>query len=86
MLVALRLGGYQLRFLDRVPAHAAVHESVELVKRARKRSAAPFANAVLRKLAVKLSGRKAEAADAEDAAELTGRCGSSLVAGGALGA
>ena len=63
VLVALRLGAYQLRFLDRVPAHAAVHESVELVKRARKRSAAPFANAVLRKLALKFSGGKAEAAD-----------------------
>jgi 16S rRNA (cytosine967-C5)-methyltransferase len=63
VMVALRLGAYQLRFLDRVPAHAAVHESVELVKRARKRSAAPFANAVLRKLAVKLAGGKAEAAD-----------------------
>ena len=34
-----------------VPAHAAVHESVELVKRARKRSAAPLVNAVLRKAA-----------------------------------
>ena len=69
VLVALRLGAYQLRFLDRVPAHAAVHESVELVKRARKRSAAPFANAVLRKLAVKFAGGKAEAPDAEDAAD-----------------
>jgi 16S rRNA (cytosine967-C5)-methyltransferase len=51
VLTALRLGAYQLRFLDRVPARAAVHESVELVKRAHKGSAAPFANAVLRKLA-----------------------------------
>ena len=33
--IALRLGIYQLWFLERVPAHAAVHESVELVKRAR---------------------------------------------------
>ena len=49
--VALRLGIYQLWFLGRVPAHAAVHESVELVKRARKRSAAPLVNAVLRKAA-----------------------------------
>ena len=64
VMVALRLGAYQLRFLDRVPAHAAVHESVELVKRARKRSAVPFANAVLRKLALKLAGGNAEAADA----------------------
>jgi 16S rRNA (cytosine967-C5)-methyltransferase len=49
--IALRLGVYQLLFLDRVPAHAAVHESVELVKRARKRSAATLVNAVLRKVA-----------------------------------
>jgi 16S rRNA (cytosine967-C5)-methyltransferase len=47
--IALRLGVYQLLFLDRVPAHAAVHESVELVKRARKRSAAALVNAILRK-------------------------------------
>src|ERR1700746_68925 len=50
VLVSLRLGAYQLGWLDRVPARAAINESVELVKRARKRSAAPFANAVLRKL------------------------------------
>jgi len=49
VLTALRLAAYQLLFLDRVPGRAAVHESVELVKRARKRSAVPFANAVLRK-------------------------------------
>jgi 16S rRNA (cytosine967-C5)-methyltransferase len=49
VLTALRLAAYQLLFLDRVPERAAVHESVELVKRARKRSAVPFANAVLRK-------------------------------------
>jgi 16S rRNA (cytosine967-C5)-methyltransferase len=49
--IALRLGVYQLLFLDRVPARAAVHESVELVKRARKRSAANLVNAILRKAA-----------------------------------
>ena len=43
------MGIYQLRYLDRIPPHAAVSESVELIKRARKRSAAGFANAVLRK-------------------------------------
>jgi len=48
--LALRMGIYQLRYLERIPAHAAVSESVELVKRARKRSAAPFVNAVLRKV------------------------------------
>jgi 16S rRNA (cytosine967-C5)-methyltransferase len=51
VLTALRLGLYQLRWLDRIPPRAAINESVELVKRARKGSAAPFANAILRKLA-----------------------------------
>jgi len=51
ILTALRLALYQLRRLDRIPPRAAIHESVELAKRARKRSAAPFVNAVLRKLA-----------------------------------
>ncbi len=49
--VALRLGACQLSRLERIPAHAAVHESVELVKQSGKRSAVPYANAVLRKLA-----------------------------------
>ncbi len=51
VLTALRLGAYQLQFLSRVPARAAIFESVELVKAARKRSAARFVNAVLRKIA-----------------------------------
>jgi 16S rRNA (cytosine967-C5)-methyltransferase len=51
ILIALRLALYQFRWLDRIPQRAALHESVELVKRARKRSAVPFVNAVLRKLA-----------------------------------
>jgi 16S rRNA (cytosine967-C5)-methyltransferase len=48
--LALQIGIFQLRYLDRIPAHAAVAESVELVKLARKRSAAAFVNAVLRKV------------------------------------
>ncbi len=48
VVLALRLGLYQLRFLDRVPARAAIYESVELVKQSRKKSAATFVNAVLR--------------------------------------
>ncbi len=52
VLTSLRLGAYQLGFL-RLPARAAVNESVELVKRARHRYSVPFANAVLRKLAEK---------------------------------
>ena len=55
VLTALRLAVYQLGWLSRIPARAAINESVELVKRARKRSAAPFVNAVLRKLAVGVS-------------------------------
>jgi 16S rRNA (cytosine967-C5)-methyltransferase len=51
VLTALRLGIYQLQFLSRVPARAAIFESVELVKAARKRSAASFVNAILRKAA-----------------------------------
>ncbi len=50
VLTALRLGMYQILFLDRVPRHAAVNESVELVKGAHKRSAAGLVNAVLRKI------------------------------------
>ena len=48
---ALRLGAYQLAFLDGVPRYAAVNESVELVRRARLERAVPFTNAVLRRLA-----------------------------------
>lgn len=49
--IALEMALYQLRFLDRIPAHAAVNDSVELVRRAGKTSAATFVNAVLRRAA-----------------------------------
>ena len=48
---ALRLGAFQLAYLDGVPRYAAVNESVELVRRARLERAVPFTNAVLRRLA-----------------------------------
>jgi 16S rRNA (cytosine967-C5)-methyltransferase len=67
VLTALRLAAYQLHFLTRVPAHAAINESVELVKRAKKRSAAPFANAVLRKLATAQVEPLPETIDADPA-------------------
>jgi len=51
VLIALRIGLYQLRFLSRVPASAAVNESVNLVHLARLRSAGSFVNAVLRRAA-----------------------------------
>lgn len=47
--LALRLGLYQLRFLSRIPPSAAVNESVNLVHAAGLKSAAGFANAVLRR-------------------------------------
>ena len=47
--IALRMGIFQIRHLDRVPMHAAVSESVELVKWAGKHSAAGLVNAILRK-------------------------------------
>ncbi len=48
VLAALRLGLYQLAYFDRVPAHAAVGESVELVKR-ESPGGAKLVNAVLRR-------------------------------------
>jgi 16S rRNA (cytosine967-C5)-methyltransferase len=48
--IALRMAIYQMRYLERVPPHAAVTDSVDLVKRARKRSAAGFVNAILRQV------------------------------------
>lgn len=51
VLVALRLGIYQLRFLSRIPARAAVNESAEIVKHTRKKSAVALVNAVLRRAA-----------------------------------
>ena len=47
---ALRMGIYQLRYLERIPAHAAVTDAVELVKRAQKKSATGFVNAILRQV------------------------------------
>jgi 16S rRNA (cytosine967-C5)-methyltransferase len=55
VLITLRLGLYQLRYLSRVPASAAVNESVNLVRRAGVSSAAGMVNAVLRRAARSLS-------------------------------
>src|SRR5260370_40562700 len=62
VLLALRLGLYQLRYLDRVPPHAAIDESVELIKRARKSSAGGMVNAVLRRATAdaKIAGEEAD--------------------------
>ena len=62
--IAVRLGLYQLWFLDRVPAHAALSESVDLVKMHDFAAMAALVNAVLRKLS------RAEAPRAEVAAAM----------------
>ena len=48
---ALRLGAYQLGYMRTVPSHAAVNETVELVREAGLERAVAFTNAVLRRLA-----------------------------------
>ena len=53
---ALRIGAYQLGYLERVAVHAAVNESVELLRAARLERAVPFTNAVMRRLADGLRG------------------------------
>lgn len=50
VLTALRMGVYQKQFLSKIPTHAAVNETVELVKQAKKVSAAGLVNAVMRKV------------------------------------
>jgi 16S rRNA (cytosine967-C5)-methyltransferase len=47
----LRMGAFQILHLDRIPARAAIDESVELAKQAGHRFASGMVNAVLRKLA-----------------------------------
>lgn len=59
VVTAMRMGVYQIALLSRVPSHAAVNETVELVKRGKKASAAGLANAVMRKiLAQQKSGKR----------------------------
>lgn len=51
VLIAMRIGAFQLLHMDRIPARAAIDESVELTKRAGHRFASAMVNAVLRKVA-----------------------------------
>ncbi len=60
VLIALRLGAYQLLHLDRIPAHAAIDESVELTKQAGHQFASRMVNAVLRRIAQAASSRQVE--------------------------
>ena len=50
-LLALRVGAFQLLFLDRIPTHAALFESVEWCKHSEGARQAGLVNAVLRKVA-----------------------------------
>ncbi len=56
ILIALRLGAFQLLHLDRIPARAAIDESVELAKQSGHRFASRMVNAVLRKLLRRIGG------------------------------
>lgn len=58
--ITLRIGLYQILFLDKIPAYSAINESVNLVNKARKTSAKGLVNAILRrstreKIALKFS-------------------------------
>jgi 16S rRNA (cytosine967-C5)-methyltransferase len=60
VLIALRLGAFQLLHMDRIPAHAAIGESVEITKTAGHRFASGMVNAVLRKVAAARTKPKEE--------------------------
>ena len=66
VLIALRLGAFQLLHMDRIPAHAAIDESVEITKQAGHRFASGMVNAVLRKLAASRSVEEAQTSDERD--------------------
>jgi len=50
VLVALRMGAFQLLHMDRIPAHAALSESVAMCRAAGQEHAAGMVNAILRRL------------------------------------
>ena len=66
----LRIGAYQILFLDRVPDSAAVHTSVELAKGAGRGQAAGLVNAVLR-LICREKGALPDITDRNEAAYLS---------------
>ena len=67
VLIALRVGAFQLLHLDRIPARAAIDESVELAKQAGHRFASGMVNAVLRKLGTAHSSTSEEGTPPEHA-------------------
>lgn len=72
--IALRLGAFQLLHMSRIPARAAIDESVELTKEAGHRFASGLVNAVLRKLAGAIEAKQ-QAAQQDDAEKLVADAG-----------
>jgi 16S rRNA (cytosine967-C5)-methyltransferase len=60
VLIALRMGAFQLLHMDRIPARAAIDESVELTKQAGHHFASGMVNAVLRKITKNASRQDSE--------------------------
>lgn len=78
---ALRMGAYQLLYLDRIPAAVATSETVDLVKKYGHAGTVKFANAVMRALASRVRQLRAEltpATVAEDATVATGVAGAPI--------
>ena len=74
VLIALRMAAYQLAFLDRVPARAAVHDAVELVKPRARPGVAEFVNAVLRGFARRGEAERRPALPADPIDRLAVQC------------
>lgn len=62
----LRIGAYQLRFLDRIPAHAVVATAVALTRAAVGERSTGFVNAILRRLADQAASQPVESPAADD--------------------
>ncbi|MCQ2487736.1 MAG: 16S rRNA (cytosine(967)-C(5))-methyltransferase RsmB [Clostridia bacterium] len=73
----LRLGAYQLLFMDKIPAHAAINESVKLAKKNKAQYAAGLINAVLRKIST--NGLRLPKEDADNYLEIKYSCPSELI-------
>ena len=69
----LRLSVYQIQFLAKVPKPAVVNEAVEMTKAVRKRSAAGFVNALLRKVAPSGTGTPLRFEDLDEAGQASVR-------------
>src|SRR5699024_2241720 len=50
VIILLRMSVYQMVFLDKVPAHAIIHEAVEIAKQRGHKGIASFVNGVLRNI------------------------------------